>query len=164
MVQVAVNGLEAFSSWGTCITAGFNILPTALFLLNLDLVLESICHYQSKLAVMLKTIHRGLSQGCNFKNWIVNNSFFFGGGWCGIFTFCCCYCCCCCCLFWGPEKLSDIDKSLHLLYIYSQLIENIAQGWQLSYRNVLYQKRKPETIFPVPENLVFVQSEECGIY
>lgn len=66
--------------------------------------------------------------------------------------------------FRGPEKLSDTDKSLHLLYIYSQLMENRAQGWQLSYRNVLYQKRKPEMIFPVPENLVFVQSEECGIY
>ena len=66
--------------------------------------------------------------------------------------------------FRGPEKLSDIDKSLHLLYIYSQLRENRAQGWQLSYRNVLYKKRKPEMIFPVPENLVFVQSEECGIY
>ena len=86
---MAVNGSEAFSSRGTCITAGFNILPTALFLLNLHLVLESMCHYQSKLAVMLKTIHCGLSQGCNFKNWIVNNSFFFflKGGWCGIFTF-----------------------------------------------------------------------------
>ena len=116
MVQVALNGSEVFSSWGTCIIAGFNILPTALFLLNLDLVLESICHYQSKLAVMLKAIHHGLSQGCNFRNWIVNNSFHFffweGGERHGIFTFFVVF------YFQGPEKLSDIDKSLHLLYIY----------------------------------------------
>ena len=43
-------------------------------------------------------------------------------------------------------------------------MENMAQGWWLSYSNVLYQKRKPEMIFSVPENFVFVQSKECGIY
>lgn len=38
-------------------------------------------------------------------------------------------------------------------------MENMAPGWQLSYSNVLYQKRKPEMIFSVPKNFVFVQKQ-----
>lgn len=52
--------------------------PPNRYPLNLNLVSEPICHYQLWLAVMLKTLYHGLSQGWSFRNQVANNRFDFG--------------------------------------------------------------------------------------